>query len=114
VTQSQVRSASSLSKQADLALEKGRRLAREQITSAYELVKSDLKQVDKNRAALDLSTRTYEAEQKDYRYGLVTNLEVLQSLTQSQETKRAFDRSRFQLTLDSIKLLNAIAESPSP
>jgi outer membrane protein len=114
VTQSQVRAASSQVKQADLALEKARRSAREQIESAYDLVVSDLKQFEKSKKALDLSTRTYAAEQQDYRYGLVTNLEVLQSLTQSQESKRAVDRIHFQLTLDSLRLLTAVSESPKP
>lgn len=112
VINSEVRVAASQLKQADLALSKARRAAEEQVQTFWELATGDLKLIDKQTNAVDLSQKNYEAEQKDYKFGLVNNLEVLQALTTAQESARALDRTRYQYKADYLKLQSSIQPKP--
>ncbi len=108
VIQSGVRVAASQLKQADLGLSKARRLAEEQIETFYENVVGDLRQIQKQKNAVDISQKSYAAEKRDYKLGLVTNLDVLQSLTASQESQRQLDRLLYQYQTDVLKLSSAV------
>lgn len=113
VIQSQVRTAASLNTQSELLLSKVKRNAKQQIESSYHLYMSDLLQVEKQKTALELSEKTYSAEQADYRRGLVTHIEVLQSLSAYQTNQRTLDRARYQLKADFLKLQAAAALRPN-
>ena len=108
VIQSGVRVAASQLKQADLALSKARRQAEEQILTFYESVTGDLRQIEKQKNAVNIAQKSYAAEVRDYKLGLVTNLEVLQSLTTSQESQRQLDRLWYQYRTDHLKLNSSI------
>lgn len=54
----------------------------------YHLIQSQLMTL---QSALKKAEEAYGLNQKDYRFGLVTNLEVLQSLNLFIETKRSYD-----------------------
>lgn len=114
VISSQTTQAASMQKQADLALAKARRLAREEIETLYASVKSERVQVDKWRKSVEASNKNYQAQLRDYRLGIVNNLEVLQALTSAQSAQRNLDRAEIQYRLDSIRLLAASAQRPFP
>jgi outer membrane protein len=113
VIQSQVRTAASVSAQNEIALSKIRLTARQQIESAYYSYLSDQSQLNRQTSAVDLSAKNYNAEQIDYRRGLVTNIEVLSSLAAYQENRRTLDRVRFLLKSDFLKLQAAAAYRPN-
>lgn len=112
IINAQVREAKSKHRQDELALSKIRRQAEEEIKTFYEQITSEFSQIEVTKRAVDLATKTYQADLKDYRLGSVTNLEVLQALTNSQENQRTLDKTQYQLKADYLKLLSAIAERP--
>ena len=112
--QSGVRVAASQLKVEELALSKTRRNAEAQIESFYDQVNGDLSQIDKQKQAIEIYQKTYEAEMKDYRFGLVTNLDVLLALNKAEESARALDRLIFQFRTDYLKLQALVANAPKP
>jgi outer membrane protein TolC len=58
--------------------------------------------------------KSYELQVKEYRYGLVTNLDVLQALTFMQDVKQNWDRALIQSQLDYINLTAAAEKELSP
>ncbi|MBC7396828.1 MAG: TolC family protein [Bdellovibrionales bacterium] len=112
IVNSNLRVAASELKQAELALSRTQRLAQEAIELTHAQLLGDLALIVKQRKAVDLSTRNYEAERKDYRFGLVTNIEVLLAMTSSQEAKRILDRAQYQFKINYLKLLGITAARP--
>jgi outer membrane protein len=110
---SQVTQAASIHKQAELALSKGRRVAREEIETLYAAVTSERIQVQKWKKSVEAANKSYQAQLRDYRLGIVNNLEVLQELTSAQTAQRSLDRAEIQYRTDYIRLLSASAERPS-
>lgn len=110
----QIREASSKSRYAELALSQARRRADEEVRSSYKRVRSDLAQANKLQRAAESAEATNKAQTRDYKLGLVTNIDVLQSITAAQQATRALDTVRYQLKLDFIKLETAAALRPSP
>jgi outer membrane protein TolC len=64
--------------------------------------------------ATDAARKNYETQQRDYRFGLVTNLDVLQALTVFQENQRALDRARYTAKLNYLRLQAAAVRRPVP
>lgn len=104
VISSQVRQAVSAKTQAQLNLDKARRLAEAQVRSLYHQAMTGYQQVAKQKTAIELSKKTYQAELKNYRLGAVTNIEVLQSMTSAAELQRVLDKSQYQLKVDYLSL----------
>lgn len=111
--QSQVRSAASQRTQAELSLGQVRRLAEQEVRASYRSVEYDRLQIEALAAATELARKNYEAQTRDYRLGLVTNLEVLQALTALQQNQRALDRARYASKLDYVRLEAAAARRPA-
>lgn len=111
--QSQVREAVSQGTQAELEMSRVQRLAEQEIRSLHQTVQLDQKQLSAREAAAEAARKNYEAQKRDYRFGLVTNLEVLQALTSYQENLRALDRARYTAKLDWLRLEAAAARRPS-
>lgn len=111
--ESKVRQAASQGAQAELALSRARRLAEQDIRTTFETVQSDLIQIRSLESAVKLSERNYAEESREYRLGLVTNIDVLQALTSSQESVRALDRARYTLKNDLEKLEASAAMKPA-
>jgi outer membrane protein len=112
VTQSKVREAASVARQAELNLGKTSRSAETEIRTLYATLVSEKAQLQTLQEAAEISEKNYKVQTHDYRLGLVTNLEVLQALTVSEESKRALDRAYFTAQTDMIKLQTAVASSP--
>lgn len=91
----QMRTALALERQRDLEFERAKRLAEQDVRTQFASYVASLAQMDRLKEANDLGQRNYEQVRRDYRQGLVTNLEVIQILTSTQEVKRLFDRSAF-------------------
>ena len=110
--QSQVRSAASQRTQAELGLSQARRLAEQEVRASYRSVEYDRLQIDALSGATEAALKNYEAQVRDYRLGLVTNLDVLQALTALQQNRRALDRVRYASKLDYVRLEAAAARRP--
>ncbi len=112
--QSRVREAASQSTQAELTVSQARRLAEQEIRSLYQSVLLDRPQLDALERATDAARKNYQAQQRDYRFGLVTNLDVLQALTTYQENQRALNRARYSAKLNWLRLQAAAMRRPVP
>jgi outer membrane protein len=87
-------------------------LAEQEVRASYRSVEYDRSQIDALTAATEAALKNYEAQVRDYRLGLVTNLDVLQALTALQQNRRALDRVRFASKLDYVRLEAAAARRP--
>jgi outer membrane protein len=112
-TRSRVRESVSQRDQAELEVSQVSRQAEQEIRSLYEGVLLDRPQIDALEKATDAARKNYDAQVRDYRYGLVTNLEVLQALTAYQENQRALDRARYTAKLNYLRLEAAAMNRPA-
>lgn len=112
IISSRVAEASSQRMQAELELKKTKRAAIQEIQTLYSTVKADLEQLKELNEARDLNETNFKQQTKEYRNGLVNNLEVLQALTSFEESKRTLDRARFQTKMDYLKLETAAGNFP--
>lgn len=64
------------------------RLAERDIRFAYTNTVTAMEQIDNLKKLKDASSKNYELQKQDYKNGVVTNLEVLQSIRQLQEAER--------------------------
>jgi outer membrane protein len=110
--QSQVRQAESVAHQFELAYSQAKRTAEQEIRTFYDAWIGDQRSGAKLDETASLSKLNYEAQLKDYRNGLVTNLDVLQAITTYQDAQRLLDRARLTLKLDAVKLQAASALRP--
>jgi outer membrane protein len=112
--QSRVREALSQSAQAELGASQARRQAEQEIRSLHQSVVLDRTQLEALEKATDAARMNHEAQLRDYRLGLVTNLDVLQAQTVYQENLRALDRARYGARLNWLRLQAASALRPVP
>ncbi|HKQ30902.1 MAG TPA: TolC family protein [Burkholderiales bacterium] len=108
-----VRERASQRDQAELELSRVNRLAEQEIRTSYRNSVLDRSQLDALEKATDAGRRNYDTQVRDYRLGLVTNLDVLQALTAFQENQRALDRARYTAKLNYLRLQTAAARRPS-
>ncbi len=108
--QSQVREAAAAEEQASLQVSRTQRLADEEIRRYYERVASGRTQLEKLNEFADLSRQNYQAQQRDYSNGLVTNLDVLQATSSWQVSLRARERQQYNLKSDFLKLQAAAGQ----
>jgi outer membrane protein len=78
------------------------------VTNRYEMFRRYHDQIKAFDMALEKAKRSYDETLKDYRLGLVTNLDVLSSLNLYLSSKRDAEKTRFQAVLNQ-KLLEASA-----
>lgn len=76
----QVSQAQSSRNMAALALELAQRQARTEVRQYYDKLRFALDTVSARENALALAQRNFEAQRADYRYGLVTNMDVLSAM----------------------------------
>ena len=111
---SQIGTAVSQRTQAELNLTQIRRQAIQEISATHQSVVYDQSQLDALEKSTEAARKNYEAQRHDYRFGLVTNLDVLQALTTYQESQRALDRARFTTKTDYLTLQAAAVRRPPP
>ncbi|AUN99212.1 hypothetical protein C0V70_14085 [Bacteriovorax stolpii] len=78
------------------------------VTTRYEMFRRYHDQIKKFEVALDKAKRSYEETVRDYRLGLVTNLDVLSSLNLYLSSKRDAEKTKIQSVMNQ-KLLEATA-----
>jgi outer membrane protein len=110
--QSQVRQAESVEREYSLLLSQARRTAEEEVRTFHDSWVGDQRQLNKLAETASLGKANYEAQLKDYRHGLVTNLDVLQAVTTYMDAARGRDRGTYLVKLDSIKLSVAVGARP--
>jgi outer membrane protein len=110
----QVDQASSVRDQADFATSKANRLAVQQVRQFFENFNGDRNQYHAFKTATELAEKNYEEEVKNFRRGLVTNLDVLTALTTFEESKRSTDKARFAMLQDYADVEAAGAFRPEP
>ncbi|MGZ3686757.1 MAG: TolC family protein [Bdellovibrionota bacterium] len=113
VVQSKVRQAASQAHQSELALSQARKSAMQEILSDHAQTAADLSQLQALIDATGIAEKNFVAEERDYRLGLVANIDVLSALTNFVESRRAADRERALVKLDYSKLQAATAERPN-
>ena len=111
--QSRVREAQSQSTQAELGVSQVQRQAEQEIRSLHQGVVLDRSQLAALVMATEAARKNYETQQRDYRFGLVTNLDVLQALNVFQENQRALDRARYTAKLNYLRLQAAAVRRPA-
>jgi outer membrane protein len=110
--QSQVRQAESVERQYSLLLSQARRTAEQEIRTFHDAWIGDQRQLAKLTETAALGKANYEAQLKDYRHGLVTNLDVLQAVTTYMDAARGRDHETYQVKLDGIKLSASVGARP--
>ncbi len=100
VVSSQVSTAVSKRDQAESTLSRAKRLALQQIRTLHSNYQFDRSQWETYKLARDIAEQNFKQQTRDYKRGLVTNLDVLTSLTSFQEAQRARDRTRYATELD--------------
>jgi outer membrane protein len=104
VTQSQVHEARSKEMQSELAVTRSKRSADQEIKSIYRNVESSLAQVSEYKKTTELASKNFGQQEKEYRLGLVNNLDVLNALTTFQQSQRSLDQARYQAAINFEKL----------
>lgn len=99
--------------EAELLLIQSRRQAETAIRTAYSHCVSALEQMRSLETAIRFAEENYREQEKNYRFGQATNLDVIQALNVFQDTKRTLDRTRYQALSAWAELKAATAQEVS-
>jgi outer membrane protein len=108
VVSSQVREAAAKVQEQELSSALAIKSAEQEIRSYYQQVTNGIEQMTSIKEGLEIAEKNYQEQNRDYRFGLSTNLDVLQALNVLQDTRRALDRTKYQ-TLTAWHMLQAAA-----
>ncbi len=103
-TQSLVREAASAYQVSEIATSRLERTAQVEIRSIHATLLTSEAEVKLFAEAVNLAARSYAQIRRDYRNGLVTNLDLLNSLQTLTNAKRSYDQARFQRLLERARL----------
>ena len=81
-----------------------------QVRTAYDDLGHAVSEVQAYGKAVRLAERNYDVQQKEYRQGVTTNLELLQLLANLQNVRGQWLVSRANARLDDIRLRVAMGE----
>ncbi len=104
----------SLLRQSQNDLEQTKRLAEQELRSNYRQLTYDISQVKEFQNATDLAEKNYVAVSGDYDLGLVSNLDVLQTLTSYEDVERSLNKAVYGLKTDMQALLAITASVNIP
>lgn len=93
VIENNVKTAVENKKQQTLSSSELERSAKRDIQTLYQQYQRNVEQLKRLKVAVEKSKQSYELNQKDYKYGQATNLEVLESLNVYISSKRNYDRA---------------------
>lgn len=97
-------------RQAEFKLAQSQRLLGAQVKSLYKSLLSSIEQEDAYRDAYLKAQKSYQAQLRDYRFGLVNNLDVTQAMLSMIDAKRSYDRSVIQAKVNKAALDIAVEE----
>lgn len=80
------------------------------IRARHQAAESTLKQAIAYTDAYDKAQKSYQLQMKDYRFGLVNNLDVIQAMMTLLDVKRNMDRTLIQCKTDMLLLRSAAGE----
>ncbi len=109
-TQGQVQEARSQAIATELAASRARRLGRQEIQNAHQDLRNSLSQVQFFERAVTLAERNYTVQQREYRLGLINNLEVLRTLTQLEDLRIKRQRARAVAKSNAVNLRVAMGQ----
>ncbi len=109
-TPARIKEASSLKRQAELALQNTKRLAVKDIIDAYQAWESSGKEVAAYKKALTSAEQSYRIVAEEYRMRLVTLLDLISSLMSLQTARNDYEGALLQHHLDRIRLGAALNE----
>jgi len=109
-TQAQVRQARSQEIIARLTLARLKRDIERQVRTAYDDLIHAVSEQNAYQKAVDLAERNYKVQQREYRLGVVSNLDLLRLLTEMQDVRRQWLVSRANARLNDIRLRVAMGE----
>lgn len=104
IRRSQIRQAQAARHQAEMTHLQQKEIVAADVESLYERVRIGKERIDALESAQMLSAKTAELFQKDYKLGLTSNLEVLQAISQAQESQRLLDLAKLGLKADFVRL----------
>jgi outer membrane protein len=103
-TQANVRAARSKELIARLRLAGLKRDIERQVRTAYDNYTHSLAKVNAYEKAVELAQKNYQTQQKEYRLGVISNLELLRLLSDTQDIRRQALSSRASAKMDDIQL----------
>lgn len=109
---SEMRQAASLKTQQELAMARLLREAEAQVKSYYDVFRSQRERLNLLERTVQLSRDNYRSQQRDYKKGLISYLEVIQTEREYWDVRRTLDRSLYTAKLAWIQLLNSVGEHP--
>jgi outer membrane protein len=112
VISSQTRVAASATRQSELTLSRTRRAAELEIRQLYDSYVTDQRLLAKLAEAASLGQKSYEALSAQYRTGLSTNLDVLQSQAAWHDSLRLLSRQQYTAKADYVRLQAATGARP--
>lgn len=108
---SSVQTAQSQKRQAAWELSDARRLAAQEIRRLHREFSSSLKRYVLLVKSLEVAQRNYAVHEREYRLGLVTNLEVLEAMNRLHQARLASHTTLFKAKLDGLKLQIAVGRN---
>ncbi len=111
--QSKTDEATSIKRQAEIALAKLQRKTAQDIEDVYNLLAAEKAQIQSLTKAVELSETNVQTVLADYRYGLSNNLDVLQALNAAIDIKRSLNKLRYAYKTDAAKLASLVVDIPS-
>jgi outer membrane protein len=107
-----VRTAESDRRAAELRLARARREAEREIRERHQNVTTFLNQAAALARAADLADENHRLQAREYRLGLVTNLDVLNAMNNAQEARHALAVARTEAKIASLLLNWAAGKNP--
>ncbi len=107
-----VKEARSIYEQARLDVERLTRQIKSDVKSVHLTLESSLRQSDFLHDAYLKAKKSYEIQVKEYRLGLVNNLEVLSALNTMEQTKQQWDGIQVGTKLNEINLRITVEDIP--
>jgi outer membrane protein len=109
-TQAQVREARSQQIIAQLTLSRTKRDVERGVRTAYDELTHAFSEAQAYDKAVQLAAKNYEVQKKEYRLGMINNLELLQLLTNMQNVRGQWLISRANAKLDDVRLRVSMGE----
>lgn len=102
--QSEVREAASLDREAELELARLRRVAEAEVRAYYKNFQARLDHLKLLRESVRVAERNVTVSQREFRRGLVRNIDVQSALAEYRNVRRTLDQARFAAQLDYLNL----------